>query len=108
MLGLFGWDVGMSTYAAILLVLGAIVVGVIAHIIGEVRTGWEGPVAGVAALIGGYLGSEAFGAYSTWGYAFEGLYVLPALIGGLVLGFVVDAVVRYATEGSYVSHPRPV
>ena len=108
MLEVLGWDVGMSTYAAILLVLGAILLGVIAHIIGDVRTGWEGPVAAVAALIGGYLGSEAFGTFSTWGVAFEGLYVLPALIGGLVLGFVVDALVRYATEGSYVSHPSPI
>jgi hypothetical protein len=107
-LELFGWDVGMSTYAAILLVLGAILVGVIAHIVGDVRTGWEGPVAAVAAVIGGYLGSEAFGTFSTWGYAFEGLYVLPALIGGVILGVAVDALVRYATEGSYASHARPI
>lgn len=94
MLDLFGWDVGMSVYAAILLAAGAILIGVVAHFIGDVTTGWEGPIAALAALIGGYIGSEALGTFSTWGYAFEGLYVLPALIGGVVLGFVVDAMIR--------------
>lgn len=108
MLDLFGWDVGMSSYAAILLVAGAILIGVLAHVIGDVRTGWEGPTAAVAALIGGYLGSEALGTWSTWGYAFEGLYVVPALIGGILVGIVVDAVVRFATDGSYVRHARPI
>lgn len=108
MLDLLGWDIGMSAYAAILLVLGAILLGAVAHFIGDVRTGWEGPIAAVAALVGGYLGSEAFGTFSTWGYAFEGLYVVPALIGGVVLGAVIDAIVRYLTQGSYVGHPRPI
>jgi len=107
-LDLFGWDVGMSAYAAILLVAGAILIGVVAHFIGDVTTGWEGPTAAVAALIGGYVGSEALGTLSTWGYAFEGLYVVPALIGAIVVGFVVDAVVRFSTNGSYVHHARPI
>ena len=108
MLDLFGWDVGMSAYAATLLAAGAILFGVAAQYIGDVTTGWEGPTAAVAALIGGYIGSEALGTLTTWGYAFEGLYVVPALIGGVVLGFVVDAVVRFSTNGSYVHHARPI
>jgi hypothetical protein len=39
---------------------------------------------------------------------FEGLYVLPAIIGGLVVAFVVDALLRYTTEGSYVHHAQPI
>lgn len=108
MLELFGWDIGMSALAAIILVAGAIVIGVLAHLIGEVRTGWEGPIVAVAALVGGYVGSEALGAFSTWGFAFEGLYVLPALIGAVVLGAAVDIVVRYLTHGSYVHSPHPI
>lgn len=108
MLELIGWGVGMSAYAAILLVLGAILLGTIAHFIGEVRTAWEGPIVAVAALIGGYLGSEAFGTFSTWGYEFEGLYVLPALIVGVLFGVVADVTVRFLTEGSYVARPRPI
>lgn len=108
MLDLFGWDVGMSTLAALFLVVGALAIGVIAQIIGDVRIGWEWAPTAVAALVGGYLGSEAFGGASTWGLAFEGLYVVPALIGGLVLGAIADAVTRYATEGSYTHQMRPV
>ncbi len=108
MLELFVWDVGMSALAAALLVLGAIVIGAIAHFVGERRTGFEGPVVAVAALVGGSLGSEAFGTYSTWGYEFEGLYVLPALIGAIVLAAVVDAIVLYAARGARGAHPRPI
>ena len=108
MLDLFGWDVGMSTLAALFLVLGAIAIGAVAQFIGDVTVGWEWVITAAAALVGGYVGSEALAAASTWGPAFEGLYVLPALIGGFVVGFVVDALMRYATQGSYVHHPRPI
>jgi hypothetical protein len=36
------------------------------------------------------------------------MYLLPALIGALVLGAVVDLVVRYATGGHYLPAPRPI
>lgn len=108
MLDLFGWDVGMGAFAAVLLVVGALVIGVVAQVIGEVRVGWEWAATGAGALVGGYLGSEALGGLSTWGLEFDGLFVLPALIGGLVVGFIVDALSRYTTEGSYTREPRPI
>ena len=108
MLELGGWDVGMSTVAALLLVLGALLIGVVSQYIGDVTVGYEWAVTGAGALIGGYLGSEAFGTASTWGPEFQGLYVLPAIIGALIVGFVVDAILRYSTEGSYVHHPQPI
>jgi uncharacterized membrane protein YeaQ/YmgE (transglycosylase-associated protein family) len=105
MLELNGWDVGMSFSAALLLVIGGVLIGVALQLIGEVRVGWEFVLAAIAAVIGGYVGSEAFG---TWGPAFEGLYLAPALIGAVVLGVVVDAATRYVTRGSYVHGPRPI
>jgi len=108
MLDLFGWDVGMSTLAAILLVVGALVIGAASYVIGEVRAGYEGVITGAAALVGGYLGSEAFGGLSTWGWEIEGLFVLPALIGAIVVGGVVDFVVRSMTHGTYTREPRPI
>ena len=108
MLDLFGWDVGMSTLAAILLVGGAVVIGIASYFIGEVRAGYEGLVTGVAALVGGYIGSEAFGTLSTWGWEIEGLFVLPALMGAIVVGGIVDFVVRRSTEGTYLREPRPI
>lgn len=108
MLEIFGWNVGMSTFAAILLVIGAVLLGVIPQFIGEPKLAveWIFPMIGV--LVGGWIGSEALGSLSTWGYAFEGLYVLPALIGGVVLGAAVDVVVRYVSGGSFVHEPRPI
>ena len=108
MLELGGWDVGMSTVAALLLILGALLIGIVSQYIGDVTVGYEWAVTGTGALIGGYLGSEALGTASTWGPEFQGLYVLPAIIGALIVGFVVDAILRYSTEGSYVHHPQPI
>lgn len=108
MLDLFGWDVGMSTIAALLLVVGALVIGGAAHVIGEVTLGYEWAITGLAALVGGYLASEAFAGLSTWGPVFEGLYVLPAVIGAIIVGGIVDAIVRMATQGSYTHQARPI
>ena len=103
----FGWDVGMNLGEAIILAGGALVIGAVAQFIGRVTTGYEWVFTAVAALVGGWLGSEAFGTLSTWGPAMEGLYIVPALIGALILGFAVDAVVRYSSGGTYLA-PRPI
>lgn len=108
MFDLFGWDIGMSGYAALLLVVGAIVLGALPQFIGDPEIGYEFVFPMVGALIGGWLGSEALGSLSTWGPVFEGLYVLPALIGAIVIGGIVDLAVRYTTGGSYVHEPRPI
>ena len=108
MLELFGWNVGMTLFETILLVLGALVFGAIAQYIGRTTIGYEWIFTAAAALVGGWLGSEAFGTVSTWGPAIEGLYVLPALIGGFVLGGVVDVVARLWTGGAYIVEPRPI
>ena len=108
MLELFGWDVGMSLIAALGLVVAALAVGVIAQFIGDVRVGYEWVATSLAALVGGYLGSEALGSVSTFGPAFEGLYIVPALVGGLLVGAVVDALFRYSTQGSYTHEARPI
>ena len=108
MLDLFGWDVGMSTFAALLLVVGALLIGVIAQFIGDVNVSWEWAVIGIAALVGGYLGSEAFGSVRRGGPEIDGFFVLPALIGAVIVGGVVDVVVRMTTAGSYVHQARPI
>jgi uncharacterized membrane protein YeaQ/YmgE (transglycosylase-associated protein family) len=107
-LELIGWDVGMSLLAAMLLVVGALIIGVIPQFIGDVTVGWEWAATAVAALVGGWLGSEALGTLSTWGPVYEGLYILPAIIGALIFGVAMDAVLRYVTRGSYVHSARPI
>jgi uncharacterized membrane protein YeaQ/YmgE (transglycosylase-associated protein family) len=108
MLELFDWNVGMSGIAVILLIAGALVLGALPLFVGEPKTGYEWLVSAAAVLVGGWLGSEAFGSLSTFGPAFDGLYLVTALIGGIVLGVIVDAATRYATGGSYTHAPRPV
>lgn len=108
MLELYGWDVGMSALAVLVLALGAAVIGIISYLIGEVRAWWEPFLVAVGAFIGGYLGSEALGTASTWGTEFEGLYIWPALLGAIVIGAAVDVITRSVTGGTYVSHPKPI
>jgi uncharacterized membrane protein YeaQ/YmgE (transglycosylase-associated protein family) len=108
MFEILDWNVGMSGYAALLLVVGAVLLGALPQFIGEPRVGYEFVFPMIGAVIGGWLGSEAFGTFSTWGAEFEGLYMLPALIGGVVVGGIVDVVVRFVTGGSYTHEPRPI
>jgi uncharacterized membrane protein YeaQ/YmgE (transglycosylase-associated protein family) len=108
MLELFGWDVGMSGIAVFLLVAAALIAGAIPLFIGQVRTGYEWLATAAAVLVGGWLGSEAFGGISTYGPAFEGLYIVTALVGAVVLGVVADLAVRYVSGGSYTREPRPI
>jgi uncharacterized membrane protein YeaQ/YmgE (transglycosylase-associated protein family) len=108
MFDLFGWEIGMSALAAIVLIVGALLIGGVSQFIGDPRIGYEWLFTAAAVLVGGWLGSEAFGAASTWGPVFEGLYIVPALIGGVILGAVVDVIVRYVSGGSYTHEPRPI
>ncbi len=95
-MGLFGW---------VILVAGALVFGVIAQVIGETRTGYEWLVDAVAAFIGGLVASEFLVAARTMQPVFEGLAIVPALVGGLVVGLIVEVVTRYGTGGSYAGRP---
>lgn len=108
MIEIFNWNIGMDSTGLLILAGGAVVLGVIAQLIGETRTGFEWFAAAVGALVGGWIGSEALGTLSTWGPVVGDLYVLPALMGAIVLGVVVDFVVRTVTGGSYVHHARPI
>jgi uncharacterized membrane protein YeaQ/YmgE (transglycosylase-associated protein family) len=107
-LNLFGWDVGMTAWAVVALIAGAVIIGIVLQYIGDVTNGYEWSVAGLAAIVGGWVGSEALAGLSTWGYEWEGMFIFPAIIGAVVLAIVVDLAVRYATGGSLVHHPRPI
>jgi uncharacterized membrane protein YeaQ/YmgE (transglycosylase-associated protein family) len=102
---LIGWNVGMNLGEAVLLVAGALVIGAIAQYIGRPGFGYDWLFTAAAALVGGWIGSEAFGTLSTWGPAFDGLSLRPALIGAVVLGGVVDALSRTVAGGTYAPNP---
>lgn len=108
MIEIINWNIGMDWTGLLILSGGALVMGVVAQLIGETRTGFEWFAAAAGALVGGWIGSEALGTLSTWGPVFGDLYVVPALMGAIVVCVVVDFVVRTVTGGSYVHHARPI
>jgi uncharacterized membrane protein YeaQ/YmgE (transglycosylase-associated protein family) len=95
-LGLGGW---------ILLIVGALVFGAVAHFIGQTRTGYEWPVDAIAAGLGALVASEFIIAWRTFEPLWDGLALAPALAGGLVVGIVVEVATRYLTGGTYSGRP---
>jgi uncharacterized membrane protein YeaQ/YmgE (transglycosylase-associated protein family) len=84
----------MGTGAFILLLGGAILIGLVPLLFASARPTLEGVLVGLGAALGGYVASEYLGAFSAWGWEFDGMRVFPALIGAIVVGGVVDLVVR--------------
>jgi uncharacterized membrane protein YeaQ/YmgE (transglycosylase-associated protein family) len=98
-LGLAGW---------FLVIAGAVIFGFIAQYIGETRTGYEWLVDGVAAVLGALIGSEFLVSMRTFEPVYDGLAIVPAIVGGLVLGVVVEIATRYMTGGKYTTRPMAV
>jgi uncharacterized membrane protein YeaQ/YmgE (transglycosylase-associated protein family) len=95
-------ELGLGGFA--LVVVGALVFGVIAQIVGETRTGFEWLVDSVAGGIGAIVASEFIVVWRTAGPVWDGLALVPALMGGLVVGLVVEVVTRHLTGGTYTGH----
>jgi hypothetical protein len=91
-LGLGGWAI---------LVAGSLIFGGIAQLIGETRTGYEWLVDAFGAAIGALVASEFIIAWQALGPVVDGLAIVPALIGGLVVGLVVEIATRLVTGGHY-------
>ena len=95
-LGFGGW---------VVLVVGALIFGAAAQFIGETRTGYEWLIDAIAAGIGAVIASEFIIGWQAFEPVWDGLALVPALIGGLVLGVAVEVVTRLATGGTYTGHP---
>lgn len=95
-LGIGGWLVVFA---------GALLFGVIAQFLGETRTGYEWLVDGIAVGVGAIIASEFVISFRTYEPVFDGLALVPALIGGLALGVVVELATRYLTGGTYTTRP---
>jgi uncharacterized membrane protein YeaQ/YmgE (transglycosylase-associated protein family) len=85
----------------VLLIVGALVVGGIAQFLGDVETGYEWVFTAAGAFVGGLAASEWILGLRTTEPVWDGLALVPALLGGLIVGVIVDAFVRYSTGGSY-------
>ena len=94
----------LGIVGGLLLIGGALVVGVVLQAIGEPGTGWDWLVVAIAAAIGGLVASEFVVAFQEAGPVWDGLALVPALLGGLVVGIVVDAITRFSLGGRYLHH----
>ena len=92
-LGLGGW---------LMLIVGALAFGLLAQFVGEAQFGYEWIPDGIAAAIGALVASEFIVGWTTIEPVWDGLAVLPAVVGGLVLGVLVAVGVRMLTGGTYV------
>jgi uncharacterized membrane protein YeaQ/YmgE (transglycosylase-associated protein family) len=98
-LGIGGW---------LILLAGALLFGVIAQFVGETRTGYEWLVDGIAAALGAVIASELIISLRTFAPVWDGLALVPALVGGLALGLVVEVATRFMTGGRYTTRPMAV
>ena len=97
-----GISIGLA--GALILVVGALAIAIGTQLVGEVAYGPAWALVGVAALAGGFVASEWIVGLRAFEPVFDGLALVPAMIGGLVAGIAVDAITRYWTHGSYIGH----
>ena len=99
----FAVDFGLAAWA--LVIVGALVFGVIAQLIGRPRAGYEWLGDAIAAGIGAIVASEFIVALQAVGPVWDGLALVPALVGGLAVGIVAELATRYLTGGTYSGRP---
>lgn len=84
----------LGVWGAILMIAFAVVLGIVAQMYGEKHSTYEWLITGIAALIGAFVASEYLGAFSAFGPQFDGVALVPAVIGAVVVGVVADLFTR--------------
>ena len=90
-------DMGIGAFAIV--VVAALVLGVLVQLYLNPKTGYEWLIVGVGASIGAWFASEItwtqwFTGLTDLGPQVDGLLIIPAVIGGLLIGTIVEAVAR--------------
>lgn len=99
----FTTDITLADWA--LLIGSSIVFGLIVQFLGRTETGWQWLGGAIAFFVGALFASEAVMAWTTIEPIWEGVALIPALVGGLVVGILVDLGTRYVTGGSPFHRP---
>ena len=89
----------------ILLIVGALVFGGIAQLVGDTETNLEWVVDAIAFAIGGLVASEFVTGWQAFEPVWAGLAIIPALVGGLVFGLIAEVLTRTLTGGTYAGRP---
>jgi uncharacterized membrane protein YeaQ/YmgE (transglycosylase-associated protein family) len=85
----------------VLLIVGALAFGVVAQFIGETRTNFEWVVDAIGFFVGALVASEFVIAWQTFEPVYGGLAIVPALVGGLIVGLIAEVATRTVTGGTY-------
>jgi uncharacterized membrane protein YeaQ/YmgE (transglycosylase-associated protein family) len=94
----FSFTIGM--WAVIALMVGSVVLGVAIQMFGNPGFGYEWLITAIGAVIGGFVASEFIVGFRTWEPLFDGMAIIPALVGAIVVGGVMAIAVRWLTAGT--------
>jgi uncharacterized membrane protein YeaQ/YmgE (transglycosylase-associated protein family) len=100
--------INLGIGAMALVVVVAIAFGVVAQLVGDAKTGYEWLADAVGFLVGAIVASEFIIAWQAIEPVWDGLALIPALLGGLVVGLVVELLTRFTTGGSYTHRAMTV
>jgi hypothetical protein len=84
--------VGIS--AIIILLLAALAMAFRIQTIGTHEPNFRWLGTGLLAAIGGYVASEFLGPVSAWGWQWDGMAVVPAMIAVVLVGVLAEAAIR--------------
>jgi uncharacterized membrane protein YeaQ/YmgE (transglycosylase-associated protein family) len=85
----------------ILLLAGALVIGIAGQTIGRSHSGLEWLLVGFAAFVGGFV-ADVYMFARGWA-EFDGLAYVPALIGAIIVAGIVELVYRSITKAPEVA-----
>src|SRR5687767_15878129 len=97
-------DMGIGAFAVV--IVTALVIGFLVQMFLKPKTPYEWLITGVGAAVGGWLASEItwpqwFAGLTDLGPQIDGLLIIPAVIGVLVLGRVCACVARGRTAPTF-------
>jgi hypothetical protein len=76
------------------LVIGALLIGLGLQFVGRGAATYEWVGTSIAAFLGGFAASELFVSLRDWQPLYDGVALLPALVGGLAIGGIVAFTLR--------------
>jgi len=86
------------------LIVGSIVIGVAIYMVGSPHLSYEWVATAIGAFIGGFIASEFVIAFQAFEPVYDGLALIPALVGGLLVGGLTAAVARFVTRQPLATH----
>ncbi len=84
----------MGIGAFILLIVAALVLGFVVQMVGTPRFSYDWVLAAVGGAVGAFVAGQYLGVLTNWGPLYDGIFLLPAALGAIILAAAVEAVVR--------------